>query len=54
MAYINTVSPKLPLVSDSSFGYAMNTTITESVSQNLKCLLLYAIYKYTRCRSEIW
>tara|TARA_A100001391_G_C5082790_1_gene280330 strand:- start:3648 stop:4052 length:405 start_codon:yes stop_codon:yes gene_type:complete len=42
MAYTYTVSPKLPLVSDNKFGFAMNVTLSESVSQNLKCLLLTA------------
>ena len=42
MAYTYTISPKLPLVSDSKFGFAMNVTLSESVSQNLKCLLLTA------------
>lgn len=42
MAYTYTVSPKLPVTSDNSFGYAMNVTISEATSQNLKCLLLTA------------
>ena len=42
MSYVSTISPKLPITSDKSFGYAMNVTISESISQNLKCLLLTA------------
>ena len=42
MAYTYTISPKLPLVSDNKFGFAMNVTLSESISQNFKCLLLTA------------
>ena len=42
MSFTNTISPRLPLVTDTKFGYAMFATVAQSVSQNLKCLLLTA------------
>ena len=40
MSFTNTISVKLPLVTDTKFGYTMYATVSQSVSQNLKCLLL--------------
>ena len=42
MAYIHTISPRLPLSSDNQFGYAMLVTMKQTISQNLKCLMLTA------------
>ena len=42
MAYIQTISPRLPLASDNRFGYSMLVTMRQAVNQNLKCLILTA------------
>ena len=42
MAYIHTISPRLPISSDNRFGYSMLVNMRQAISQNLKCLLLTA------------
>ena len=42
MAYIQTISPRLPLANDDRYGYSMLVTMRQSISQNLKCLMLTA------------
>ena len=42
MASIHTISPRLPWSSDNQFVYAMLVTMKQTISQNLKCLMLTA------------
>lgn len=42
MAFTQTISPRLPLSTDTRFGYSMNVTMRQTISQNFKCLLLTA------------
>ena len=42
MAYTNTISPQLPLTPDNRYGYTMLVTMRQTISQNLKCLMLTA------------
>ncbi len=42
MAYIQTISPRLPLSLDNRTGYNMLVTMRQAISQNLKCLMLTA------------
>lgn len=42
MAFTQTISPRLPLASDTRFGYTMLVTMKQAIAQNLKCLMLTA------------
>ena len=42
MAFTQTISPRLPLTSDTRFGYTMLVTMKQAIAQNLKCLMLTA------------
>lgn len=42
MSYTQTISPRLPLSNNDRYGYSMLVTMRQSISQNLKCLMLTA------------